>query len=229
MLILLCTRFLGENIVSVSDNAVWKIHRHIAGPAFDEAHLKFMAMTCNQAVDLLFKRMEKQNRMVGANTTAGSLFIDPYKEFADVTMDIIGKAAFGYDLQVLADTPRPLYGAHTMRFKDALETSVTSVLTMRIVLPNFVHPLFRNNTRAIQEVQMYIHDIIEERKRSNKGSSVEASEENEALVDEHNDLLSLLLKTNESSDEKFKLSDKDLMSNAWVVLCMLSSTAISLF
>lgn len=195
-------RLYGENIVTVSDNVQWKIHRHICGPAFDEQHLKYMSAVCNDSMNLLFKRWSSYP------TSNQSITIDPYKEFADVTMDIIGKTAFGYDLQVLTDTPKPITGNHKMSFKDALETSVTSTLHVRIMVPSFLQFLFSKQMRAIKEVEQYIGDIIALRR------DVEASGDSTSM-----DLLSMLLRTNDSTnDAKYKLTNGELMSNAHVVL-----------
>ena len=65
-----------------------------------------------------------------------------------------------------------------------------------------VHGLFKHAQQAIAEVKKYILEIIAAKKKHEKEEEIE------------NDLLSLMVRTNESSMDK--LSFDELVSNTWL-------------
>lgn len=203
----------GNNIVSTLKNSEWKIHRQIANPAFDESHLIYMANICVESINLLQQRWDKLIEQDNEIT------VDLFKEFSELTLDIIGKTGFGYDLKVLTSEKLVLTGNHKMSFKEALEMTIKEALEMRLIVPEFLRlrAFFSKTFQAIDEVKQYILEIIDSRLKDSESN-------------QYHDLLSMLLKTNEAtSDSKLKLSVDELISNAWVVLCTYTSNSFKKF
>jgi cytochrome P450 len=94
---------------------VWRNHRAIADPAFAEKHYVYLVDETAKSTHLMFKRWQSQIKN-------GRLSIDADKDMTDITLDVIGKVNFGYDLKVFGDrTFDPK--THQMTFFDALTTT----------------------------------------------------------------------------------------------------------
>ncbi|NXM06356.1 CP46A hydroxylase, partial [Tyrannus savana] len=98
--------FLGNGLVTVSNHEHWHKQRRIMDPAFSRNYLIGLMETFNEKAEELMEKLEEM--------------ADGKKEFSmlsmmcRVTMDIIGKAAFGLELNAVSDDQTPLPHAVTM-------------------------------------------------------------------------------------------------------------------
>jgi cytochrome P450 family 3 subfamily A len=145
----------------------------------------------NNATQLLINRIEKQH--------PSRIVIDPFNEVQDVTLDVIGKVAFGYDLGIfekrLLDTSR-----HSMSFLDALKLTMSWGFIVQS-LPTSIQSMFKETKTAVKEVERYMRELVDTRM--------------ENLESEKHDLLSLLVSSNQ---ERGGLTDRELMSDVFIFL-----------
>jgi cytochrome P450 len=175
----------GLNIVTTNDTE-WKIHRRVCDPAFSEKHMRFMVEESVNSTELMFARWGPKKE----------LNIDVHKEMTDVTMDVIGKTNFGTDLGVYKELKYD-ERAHSMSFRKALEISLTMGLLVRGILPNWMSFMFPGTCKAVDEVGLYVGELIEQSKQGR----------------ERFDLLSLIARANETALE---LSKKDMIADSFV-------------
>ncbi|KAL0484908.1 cytochrome P450 [Acrasis kona] len=199
----------GPNIVSTNDD-VWKNHRAIADPAFAEKHMHFLVSDTVKSTKLLFKRWNDEGL-----SKNGRLTTSPDKDMTDVTLDVIGKTNFGYDLEVFNENRSFDQKKHKMSFFDALTTASTFGLIVAGKTPDFMKPFFTytntvgsKNPPAVVETRAYMQELIEHR--------VENYEQ------ARHDLFSLLVDSNmsqENQDEfRRRLTDQELISDVFIYL-----------
>jgi cytochrome P450 family 3 subfamily A len=191
----------GNNILNTNDTE-WKKHRTVAGmttisttntvdPSFAEHHNAYLVEQSNNATKLLINRIEKHfpSRKV----------IDPLEQVQDVTLDVIGKVSFGYDLGVfekrLIDATK-----HSMTFLDALKHTMNWGFLVQL-LPTWIQPIFKETRIAVKEVERYMRELVDIRMNN--------------LDSEKHDLLSLLVSSNQ---ERGGLTDSELMSDVFIFL-----------
>ncbi|KAL0483689.1 cholesterol 24-hydroxylase [Acrasis kona] len=183
----------GENIVSTNDD-IWKKHRVVADPAFAENHMNYLVRESAQSAQLLMDRLEKANN--------SRKIIDASTEMQDVTLDIIGKVAFGYDLGIFA--PRTAEAPHSMTFEEALKITTTLGILVGGVLPTWMKPFFPHTVRALKETEGYMMELIKWRLSN--------------LSENKFDLLSLLVSSNAEQIKETSLSDQELVSDIFIFL-----------
>ncbi|XP_033846326.1 cholesterol 24-hydroxylase-like [Periophthalmus magnuspinnatus] len=86
-------RFLGNGLVTAVDHELWYKHRRIMDPAFSSLYLRGLMGTFNETAEKLMDRLTEE---VDNQTEVSML-----KMVNCVTMDVIGKAAFGVELDLL--------------------------------------------------------------------------------------------------------------------------------
>jgi len=185
----------GSNIVSANDG-VWKKHRVVADPAFAENHMNYLVQESAKSAILLIKRMESSR----INT---KLVIDSVAEMQDVTLDIIGKVAFGYDLGIF--NPKKAVAPHSITFEEALKLTTTLGLLVGGLLPLWSRRFFPETTIALKETEKYMMELIKFRL--------------DHLNDTNkHDLLSLLVSSNAEQIKETSLTDQELVSDVFVFL-----------
>lgn len=195
-------RIYGENIVSIPGGDVHRRHRKIVEPAFKESNLRELVDISNRSTDMLLKRCERNENILEVN-----------KDLTDVTMDIIGKSAFGYNLHIFNEEEddqlkHTLFDEtkHKMSFYDALEITNMKGVAERVIVPSWLRwlplPILKQIHTAVDEVELYLQEIIAERKSN--------------LNQKRVDLLSLLVNSNEQEDEK--LSAREMIADAWLFM-----------
>ncbi|KAJ0061157.1 hypothetical protein NL108_008841 [Boleophthalmus pectinirostris] len=104
-------RFLGDGLVTAVDHDLWYKHRRIMDPAFSSLYLRGLMGTFNERAEKLMERLSEEadnNREVTMLHMVNC-----------VTMDVIGKVAFGVELDLLnKDSP----------FPDAIETCLMGLV-----------------------------------------------------------------------------------------------------
>ncbi|XP_032918764.1 cholesterol 24-hydroxylase [Catharus ustulatus] len=98
-------RFLGNGLVTVCNHEHWRKQRRIMDPAFSRSYLIGLMETFNEKAEEL---MEKLQEKADGKTEFSMLSM-----MSRVTMDIIGKVAFGLELNALSDDQTPLPNAVT--------------------------------------------------------------------------------------------------------------------
>ncbi|KAL0477051.1 Cyp4x1 [Acrasis kona] len=185
----------GENIVSTNDSA-WKKHRVVADPAFAENHMNYLVKESAKCINLSINRMEKSRSAFG-------LVINATEEMQDVTLDIIGKVAFGYDLGVFA--PKDPVQPHKMTFENALKLTMTLGILVGGVLPKWARRFFPQTDIALNETELYMRELIKYRM------------DNLYDTGKH-DLLSLLVSSNAEQIKETSLTDQELVSDVFIFL-----------
>ncbi|KAJ3271124.1 Thromboxane-A synthase [Terramyces sp. JEL0728] len=109
----------------------WKRHRKLIQPAFGPTHLRHAAQT---TVEI----MEKLDRIWESKFVKEKSFdVDVHALMKSITLDVIGKVAFGYDMESLEKFSKGLQG-------DWQEYDILSIKTLprRVVFPEFLWKLF---------------------------------------------------------------------------------------
>ncbi|NWT17566.1 CP46A hydroxylase, partial [Vireo altiloquus] len=104
-LVYLCARFIGNGLVTVCNHEHWRKQRKIMDPAFSRSYLIGLMETFNEKAEELMEKLEEK-----AN---GKTEFSMLSMMGRVTMDIIGKVAFGLELNALSDDQTPLPNAVT--------------------------------------------------------------------------------------------------------------------
>ncbi|XP_059331138.1 cholesterol 24-hydroxylase isoform X1 [Ammospiza nelsoni] len=98
-------RFLGNSLVTVCNHEHWHKQRRIMDPAFSRSYLIGLMETFNEKAEELMEKLEKK--------ADGKTEFSMLSMMSRVTMDVIGKAAFGLELNALSDDQTPLPNAVT--------------------------------------------------------------------------------------------------------------------
>ncbi|NWR01824.1 CP46A hydroxylase, partial [Paradoxornis webbianus] len=98
-------RFLGNGLVTVCNHEHWRKQRRIMDPAFSRSYLIGLMETFNEKAEELMEKLEEK--------ADGKTEFSMLSMMSRVTMDIIGKVAFGLELNALSDDQTPLPNAVT--------------------------------------------------------------------------------------------------------------------
>ncbi|NXN41988.1 CP46A hydroxylase, partial [Rhinoptilus africanus] len=93
-------RLLGNGLVTVHDYEHWHRQRRIMDPAFSRSYLIGLMETFNEKAEELMEKLEEK--------ADGKTEFSMLNMMNRVTMDIIGKVAFGLELNALSDDQMPL-------------------------------------------------------------------------------------------------------------------------
>jgi cytochrome P450 len=148
---------LGENILSIIDQGVWKQHHALCSPVFSTSHLSYMADISVDSMDLLIQRWNKKLEQEKKN----SIVINGEHDMTDVTLDIIGKAGFGTDLNIWTEKTWYDRNKYTYSFREALDKTVMKGILVRGQLPDWTQFVFPDVNRAIADVDKYMDELME--------------------------------------------------------------------
>ncbi|NXM41921.1 CP46A hydroxylase, partial [Gymnorhina tibicen] len=98
-------RFIGNGLVTVCNHEHWRKQRRIMDPAFSRSYLIGLMETFNEKAEELMEKLEEK--------ADGKTEFSMLSMMSRVTMDIIGKVAFGLELNALSDDQTPLPNAVT--------------------------------------------------------------------------------------------------------------------
>ena len=187
----------GENILSALNTESWKKHFRVCSPAFSSKNLEYMCKVATQSSELLFQRWDK-------GIKENKPFILPLGNFSDVTLDILGKAAFGVDFGVFSTD------AEGTKLREAMENVINyGVIVRRFVGDKSIfYPLINKILgldKAIKFCGDKLDEIIKQRKEIIKKDGIDNVTQ---------DILSLLVEANML--EKL-LTDDELKSNAFIM------------
>jgi cytochrome P450 len=205
------TRLLfGEGLVGV-DGAQHRRQRKVVGPAFSSAAVDGMAPVFYQMAEKLANNWESEL------IKARKFETNAYRDFEALSIDIIGLAGFKYDFKSLQGERSDLEAAFVNVTKSAATGSVYA--SLRAQFP-FVGTLGHFLSREQMQLDRHKRDIekISERlvqgakdamKQSGSTGLVEKGDQQSHQI---KDILTLLVRSNISSDVKDRLPEKEIVS-----------------
>ncbi|KAK3836217.1 MAG: cytochrome P450 [Linnemannia gamsii] len=195
----LLSAVIGKGLL-LSEGDVHRKQRKMLNPAFSHRHVKDMVPTMAVPADILAKIWEERVDQ----SEDGVVEFDVAEDIGSCTLDIIGRAGFGYDFQALTNPDNELSHAYRQLF---ISTS-PGIQFLRLFVPFYNHIPFKHNRvrkQGTQTIDKETTRIIQE-KRTQIAAGIEDGE------GEGKDLMSILIRANEqvgSSDDS-KLTDREL-------------------
>ncbi|NXQ47573.1 CP46A hydroxylase, partial [Catharus fuscescens] len=178
-------RFLGNGLVTVCNHEHWRKQRRIMDPAFSRSYLIGLMETFNEKAEEL---MEKLQEKADGKTEFSMLSM-----MSRVTMDIIGKVAFGLELNALSDDQTPLPNAVTkvmeglnkarvpfIRFMPGKRKLVKEVRESVRLLRRVAKECIDRRREAIQNGKEATMDILTQ---ILKGAALEETRDEENILD----------------------------------------------
>jgi len=173
-------RFLGKGLVSDYDHGHWSPRRAIMNPAFSRSLLMPMMGEFNSSADRLMESL--------ATVADGKTTISILGKLHRFALDVIGKVAYGMDIDSLHDDKNPFPSAVDKTFEGFREATRYPIERM---IP-FLRREFKQEVRdACTLLRKVAVEKIEERRR--------------ALENDENspeDILSYMIKAHEATDKK---------------------------
>ncbi|KAG0274791.1 hypothetical protein BGZ95_009459 [Linnemannia exigua] len=195
----LLSAVIGKGLL-LSEGDVHRRQRKMLNPAFSHRHVKDMVPTMAVPADILSKiwgeRVDQSEDKV--------VEFDVAEDIGSCTLDIIGRAGFGYDFQALTNPDNELSHAYRQLF---VSTS-PGIQFLRLFVPFYNHIPFKHNRvrkQGTQTIDKETTRIIQE-KRAQIIGGIEDGE------GEGKDLMSILIRANEQvgSSDDGKLTDREL-------------------
>ncbi|KZV80924.1 cytochrome P450, partial [Exidia glandulosa HHB12029] len=188
----------GDPNIVIAEGDVHKAHRKAVAPAFSERNMALVWDEATRVSHELFETKEWRGRQT---VSIGN--------FADITtlmtMFIIASAGFGHAMSWTSESAPP--PGHSMTFREALAISAHSTLT-KLLVPSYAVPFrkkWRTVSKAYDELRQYVFEMIHARRAL------------ETRPDRF-DLFAGLLDAADADSEKMRLSDEDIVSNAFMFL-----------
>ncbi|XP_016154216.1 PREDICTED: cholesterol 24-hydroxylase isoform X1 [Ficedula albicollis] len=178
-------RFLGNGLVTVCNHEHWHKQRRIMDPAFSRSYLIGLMDTFNEKAEELMEKLEEK--------ADGKTEFSMLSMMSRVTMDIIGKVAFGLELNSLSDDQTPLPNAVTkvmeglnkarvpfMRFIPGKQKFVKEVRESVRLLRRVAKECIDRRREAIQNGKEATMDILTQ---ILKGAALEETRDDENILD----------------------------------------------
>ncbi|KAF9051514.1 cytochrome P450 [Panaeolus papilionaceus] len=186
----------GMNLIA-ADGDVWRKHRRVMGPAFN-----------NQLYDLVWKETIQTYRdMISAEGWVGKDTVD-VPSVQGLTFKfallMIGKCGFGFSFN-WAEPPRSSDGKYTIQEAVSIVTEHNILLSFTPVwVRNLRLPVFglKKAMEAFDLMTEFMHKQVQDRKRD-----IQTKDEDEL----QRDVFTMLVRANEDEGSKFKLDDNELV------------------
>ncbi|KAL9658446.1 hypothetical protein ABK040_005989 [Willaertia magna] len=194
----------GKNILTALNDEEWKRHHNVCYHAVDNNSLEYMCKVAVESTDLLFSK--KWDIILNENNNKG--FELDVSDYTDVTLDILGKTAFDLDFGVFSDAK------DGKEFRKAIEVLLFKGLVIRKIFTNETIQKIVYKITGVDKDYKLISDTLDKiiKKRH------EELENGTGDIDRC-DLLSSLVKANfKQEDDKSKLTNEELKSNAFIFL-----------
>ncbi|KAK0192740.1 cytochrome P450, partial [Armillaria mellea] len=207
----------GQNMVG-AEGAVWKRHRDVAKPAFNEANNAFVWSESMRIGTEWFADID--NRMPG---TARECNVDLLTDLTQLTLLVISTAGFGRRVSWCEDAAAVPPPGHKIAFRPAV-TSAISHLIPKVLTPDFIYdfsdwvhlpfvsPVLKETRESFEALKFHMLDVISLARAwvaSGKAADMDAA------------LLRNLVEANmfEEADFNYKrLTDDELLSNTLTFL-----------
>jgi cytochrome P450 len=181
----------GPNILTLNGEP-WRRQRKLCDPAFGPNNLRLLTHVTNVSTIAEMKSWED------------GLVLDIDASMSSITLDIISKAGFGYDIKKIKQP-------NNMRpFRDVIRDAISGkVLITKVLVPETVRRVFEympfdnfalNVKKIAADLEVYLKMIVEYRKKA---------------TEESYDLLSLLLTMD---DENSEMNEMEIISNSFIFL-----------
>jgi cytochrome P450 len=204
------TRLLfGEGLVGV-DGPRHKRQRKVVGPAFSSAAIDGMAPIFYLMAEKLASNWEAEL------AKDDRLETNAYRDFEALSIDIIGLAGFKYDFKSLQGERSDLEAAFVNVTKSAATGSVYSSLRAQFPLVGALgHFLSREQIqldRHKNDIEEISEKLVQGAKSTMKQSAQTLVETGDHQSYQSRDILTLLVRSNMSSDVKDRLPEKEIVS-----------------
>ncbi|KAI9360022.1 cytochrome P450 [Zopfochytrium polystomum] len=185
--------FTGNGLLTAEGDQ-HKRQRALINPSFRVKHIAAMTPLFADSADELVRAWIDLIEGGAALDDQGvkSLNLDVHREAAKVTLDIIGRAGFGYDFTAVQNKKSPLYESFQTILRYNSPTVPNIVRTLLPFLAYIPTEGQREYKKARAVLRSCVEDIIESRYQNL------ASKDG----DSDTDLLSILIRANEESDDK---------------------------
>ena len=180
-------RAMGTSLLTNLDEQQWRHRRTLMNPAFQRHYLRHLVTMFNQSMDIFLSKLH--------DSVAEGTEVKMADEFSLATLDVICKAGFGIDLDVINDPNGPFLEAYNLILKGVEEA--------------FVNPLHkwdftsyarqRKVIAALQFLRRTGQETIEKRREAIRRGEVTPT-----------DLLAHILK---SADGESEITEEDLIDD----------------
>ncbi|KAG0363480.1 hypothetical protein BGX24_004881 [Mortierella sp. AD032] len=198
----LLSQVVGKGVLLVEGD-VHRIQRKMLNPAFSHKHIKEMVPTMAVPAEMLGRIWEDRVDQSEENAVE----FDIVDNLSACTLDIIGRAGFGYDFQALTNPDNELSHAYRQLFVSASPM----IQLLRLFVPFYVDIPFKHNRirkQSARTIDRVTTRIIQEKRVqiAAKGSSEDGNQ------GDGKDLMSILIRANEQvgSLDDDKLTDTEL-------------------
>ncbi|KAK5808086.1 cytochrome P450 [Linnemannia elongata] len=196
----LLSQVVGKGVLLVEGD-VHRKQRKMLNPAFSHKHIKEMVSTMAIPAEMLGRMWEERVDM----SEDGCVEFDVARDLGSCTLDIIGRAGFGYDFQALTIPDNELSHAYRQLFVSASPV----IQLLRLFVPFYVDIPFKHNRirkQSARTIDRVTTRIIQEKRAQiveGKGLGVEG---------DGKDLMSILMRANEQVGtlDDGKLTDTEL-------------------
>lgn len=177
--------------------------RKMFNPAFSHKNVKEMVPSMSSPAQYLAKIWE--NRVDESESNDKSIEMNVVPELSACTLDIIGLVGFGFDFEGLA---RP--GNDVVKAYDEYFSSKTAPILQffRHYVPYYSKLPFKHNRDRMQSVRS-VDRVTCQIIREKRAQVAAASAKLNGAVEERKDLMSILIRANEASEDRM-LTDDDL-------------------
>ncbi|KAF8068990.1 cytochrome P450 [Lyophyllum atratum] len=191
----------GQNLVGAWDMDMWRKHRRVMGPAFNN---KLYEMVWAETVHT-YRQMEAIEGWHGKDTIDIPVM---QKHTTKLALLIIAKCGFGFSFEWSAP---PIGPDGTMSIQEALRILADSYI-VGLMAPDWVRylPGFGHIRKAFDQFSTFMHREVEAR-------TAEVRNEEES-ADERVDAFTMLVKANEQETGKLRLSDQEVIGNVFIML-----------
>ncbi|KAL0487941.1 cholesterol 24-hydroxylase [Acrasis kona] len=186
--------FNGDNVFTVSDEVQWRKHRLLLNPAFTDDNLSDAVITfTNKTIQELMDKINKQSNVREVSS-----------DMSGLTLDIIGRAGFGYEFGCTDASSRKTELSLSEKTKSLMGSFPTYFLTpTKFVRQN----LKVGSLKALHDCKdSFVSEI----------AAIIAKRSKEGEEEAANDMLSLLLRAREEQGERF--SDYELIANCFIMI-----------
>eukprot|EP01116_Phalansterium_solitarium_P019436 TRINITY_DN5411_c0_g1_i2.p1 TRINITY_DN5411_c0_g1~~TRINITY_DN5411_c0_g1_i2.p1 ORF type:complete len:381 (-),score=94.66 TRINITY_DN5411_c0_g1_i2:198-1301(-) len=168
----------------------WRHHRKLLQPAFSPANLKHTVAAANAVCDVLDERWDEH--------VATGEFFNACSDFSNLTLDVIGLVAFGYEF-------------NTLKTGSSIAAEATNTLSLgvrlRVRLPSWTWWTLRDS-KAYSQANKTIHSEVDKVLQARKSGRKNSGPQDAAAT---RDLMDLMLDT---QDTPAGLTDKEILEES---------------
>ncbi len=176
----------------------WRKHRAISNSAFSERHLHLLGKITNDTMLDVLNTVWKKD----------SFELDVVHSMTSITLQIMGLAGFGTDLQAIKENVTYDQTRYTMPLKEAITLAASDAVITRFQYGNWIcdnapFEKFRRLREAIENTDKYLSDFISARSGD---------------TEQRYDLLSLLIAARSEETGSSGLSPMEIKSDSFIFL-----------